>query len=192
VQRALEQVGDGRAASAAHIEAVLRLARRERPGGRLDLHGVVVVRQSGILRFRPAGAEPPVAPFDFPLPLPGVVKIPGAGLSISAEAGAGMGGLDGLEGCDTVVAQASALTLPLRVRSRRPGDRLRPFGAPGRRKLQDVLVDRKVPRAARDRVPLVVDASGLIVWVAGVTMAEECRVTAPEAGMVVLKARILT
>jgi tRNA(Ile)-lysidine synthase len=63
------------------------------------------------------------------------------------------------------------------------------LGAPGRRKVQDVLVDRKIPRADRDRVPIVVDASGRIVWVAGVVMADECRVTAPEAGMVILELR---
>ena len=33
----------------------------------------------------------------------------------------------------------------------------------------------------------MVDGSGRIVWVAGVAMAEECRVTAPGAGVVVLK-----
>jgi tRNA(Ile)-lysidine synthase len=193
VQRVLEQVGAGRGASAAHIEAVLKLAGRTRPRGRLDLQGVAVTRRAGTLVVEPAGgAEPSAAPFDLPLPLPGLVEIPGGRLSISADGRAGVGGMDGLGGGDTVVVQAAALTLPLRVRSRRPGDRLRPFGAPGRRKLQDVLVDRKVPRAERDRLPLVVDAAGRIVWVAGVTIAEECRVTAPEAGMVVLKARILT
>ena len=83
--------------------------------------------------------------------------------------------------------EAAAVAFPLRVRTRRPGDRLRPLGAPGRRKLQDVLVDRKVPRDRRDRVPIVVDAAGRIVWVAGVTIAEDCRVTTPSAGVVVLK-----
>ncbi len=83
--------------------------------------------------------------------------------------------------------QASSVTLPLTVRSRRPGDRLHPLGAPGHRKLQDLLVDRKVPRRERDRVPVVVDGTGRIVWVGGLTMAEECRVTAPGTGVVVLK-----
>jgi len=78
---------------------------------------------------------------------------------------------------------------PLLVRSRRPGDRFRPFGAPGHRKVQDLLVDRKVPRDLRDRVPIVVDARGEIVWVVGHAIAEACRVTAPERGVVVLEAR---
>jgi tRNA(Ile)-lysidine synthase len=57
--------------------------------------------------------------------------------------------------------------------------------------LQDLLVDRKVPRDERDALPLVVDAADRIVWVVGVAIAEECRVTAPEAGVVILEVRNL-
>ncbi|MFY0577690.1 tRNA lysidine(34) synthetase TilS [Cystobacter fuscus] len=48
---------------------------------------------------------------------------------------------------------------PLTVRTRRVGDRVR--GPAGSRKLQDVLVDGRVPREHRDRVPVVTDAGGV-------------------------------
>ena len=73
------------------------------------------------------------------------------------------------------------------VRSREPGDVIRPFGMRGKKKLQDVLVDRKVPRNERDRVPLVVDAQDRILWVAGHVLSEDARVTDSTRGMVVLK-----
>jgi tRNA(Ile)-lysidine synthase len=57
--------------------------------------------------------------------------------------------------------------------------------------LQDLFVDRKVPRETREIVPLVVDASDRIVWVVGVAIAEECRVTSPGAGVVILEVRDL-
>jgi tRNA(Ile)-lysidine synthase len=41
------------------------------------------------------------------------------------------------------------------IRSRQRGDRLRPLGLGGQKKLQDVLVDAKVPARERDGVPLV-------------------------------------
>jgi tRNA(Ile)-lysidine synthase len=84
---------------------------------------------------------------------------------------------------------AGALALPLAVRSRRPGDRFRPLGAPGGRKLQDFLVDRKVPRDERDAVPLVVDQRDRIVWVVGQAVAEDFRVTDPSQGVLLLKVR---
>jgi tRNA(Ile)-lysidine synthase len=86
---------------------------------------------------------------------------------------------------------ADALTLPLGVRSRRPGDRFRPLGAPGRRKLQDFLVDRKVARAERDTVPLVVDGRDRIVWVVGQSVAEDFRVTEASQAVILLKVRHL-
>jgi tRNA(Ile)-lysidine synthase len=62
----------------------------------------------------------------------------------------------------------------LEVRSRRPGDRL----AGRRKKLQDVFVDAKVPRAERDRWPVVASADG-VVAVPGIV--EDARVRATRA-----------
>ena len=56
------------------------------------------------------------------------------------------------------------------VRARRPGDRIRLLG--GTRKVQDVFVDKKIPRPWRDRVPIVIDGdTGEIVWIVGVAGA---------------------
>jgi tRNA(Ile)-lysidine synthase len=91
-----------------------------------------------------------------------------------------------------VAVRADGMALPLAVRSRRPGDRFSPPGLGGRRrKLQDVLVDRKIDRAERDRLPLVVDATDRIVWIVGVAVAEDFRVTGPSRGVILLKARRL-
>ena len=50
------------------------------------------------------------------------------------------------------------------------------IGAPGTRKLQDVLVDMRVPARERARVPLVT-CDGRVVWVGGLLLAEEGRIT---------------
>lgn len=41
------------------------------------------------------------------------------------------------------------------IRNRRPGDRIRPFGSSGSRKLQDYLTDRKIAEPYRDHIPLL-------------------------------------
>ena len=41
------------------------------------------------------------------------------------------------------------------IRTRQPGDRIRPFGSAGSRKLQDYLTDRKIPEPYRNRIPLL-------------------------------------
>jgi tRNA(Ile)-lysidine synthase len=75
------------------------------------------------------------------------------------------------------------------VRNRRPGDRFRPFGLRGQKKLQDFLVDRKVARADRDRVPLVVDAHDRILWVAGYEIDEAFRVIDASQAVLILTLR---
>jgi tRNA(Ile)-lysidine synthase len=92
-------------------------------------------------------------------------------------------------GRSKAVVDAGDLGAHLIVRERRPGDRLRPLGAPGRRKVQDVLIDRKVPRDDRDRVPIVTNENGQIVWVAGEVLAEPFRVTSLTKSVVVLTLR---
>ncbi|MCL6633497.1 MAG: tRNA lysidine(34) synthetase TilS [Alicyclobacillus herbarius] len=56
------------------------------------------------------------------------------------------------------------------MRRPRPGDRMRLFGLSGRRKLQDVFVDAKVPRRMRETWP-VVCVGEEIVWVPGLRRA---------------------
>ena len=69
------------------------------------------------------------------------------------------------------------VSLPLTARFWQPGDRFWPQGAPGPKKLQDFLVDAKIPRWLRPHLPLL--ASGdEIVWVAGVRIAEPVKVLA--------------
>src|SRR5262249_52977427 len=87
----------------------------------------------------------------------------------------------------TAIVRRDVCRLPLAVRNRRPGDRFRPLGLGGRKKLQDYFVDRKVPRGQRDLVPLIVDGSDRIVWVAGHGIAEEFRVTDPAQGVLILR-----
>ncbi|RUO93275.1 tRNA lysidine(34) synthetase TilS [Corallococcus sp. AB018] len=55
---------------------------------------------------------------------------------------------------------------PLTVRSRKQGDRVRTRA--GHRKVQDVMVDARVPSEARDAQPVVVDARGEPLWLPGV------------------------
>ena len=52
------------------------------------------------------------------------------------------------------------------MRGRKPGDFFYPLGMEQPKKLQDFMVDARIPRHWRDRIPLVVSGDD-IVWVAG-------------------------
>ena len=66
------------------------------------------------------------------------------------------------------------------LRRRRPADRFQPLGMAGSKSLQDFMVDAKVPRWCRDRVPLVVSKNG-IACVVGWRVADWARVRETDA-----------
>ena len=66
------------------------------------------------------------------------------------------------------------------VRNRRNGDRFQPLGFPHEKKLKEVLIDRKISSAWRDRIPLLL-WNDIIVWVAGVEVSERFRIADDKA-----------
>jgi tRNA(Ile)-lysidine synthase len=70
---------------------------------------------------------------------------------------------------------ADELDAGLTLRPRRPGDVMRPLGSPGRRKVQDIMVDRHVPAALREFWPLVTIGEE-ILWIPGAAAGERGRV----------------
>ncbi|MDD2912975.1 MAG: tRNA lysidine(34) synthetase TilS, partial [Candidatus Bipolaricaulis anaerobius] len=67
------------------------------------------------------------------------------------------------------------LAPPLLVRTPRPGDRLRPFGLAGTKRVRDLLMEAHIPRWERGQWPLLCDGVG-IAWVVGVRPSEDHRV----------------
>ena len=194
-RRALEHAGRRRVGFD-HVERFLALAGAVGSGGGgADFPGCRVERRGPLLVVRPTrrrGApRGGVEPFRYELRVPGCVRVPEAGLEIAAEqAVAAPSGRLAARG-DTVAVTARDLSPPLVVRNWRPGDALRPLGLGGRKKLQDLFVDRKVERGTRHRVPLVADRGRGIVWVVGHTVADDFRITPTTEGMLILKARKL-
>lgn len=69
------------------------------------------------------------------------------------------------EGARWAWFDSEAIAWPLTLRARRPGDRMRPRGGRGSRKLSDLLIDAKIPRDRRDRQPVIAAADGELLYV---------------------------
>lgn len=147
-------------AEAAVDEATLaRVQRAVAQGGTATLgRGHVLRATSGRVRcVRQAPSPPP--PAELRLEHSGARgALVGTGWNFSVESGPPPGGVLGL-------ALGDGTRWPLTVRTRRPGDRVRTVG--GQRKLQDVLVDLRVPVEARATRPVVTDAEGQVLWLPG-------------------------
>ncbi len=172
-----ERMPDGRRARLAGVEA-----RRE--GSRLHLARVVRRDSEPGATARPAWPEQT-------LQVPGRLDIPEAHLTVEAVVvpreewqGTDRAGRDGRHVCSLDAERAGRV---LGVRTRRPGDRMRPRGAPGSQKIQDLMVNRKVPRADRARVPVITSADGQIAWLVGLAVGEDFAVQPQTTAVLLLK-----
>jgi tRNA(Ile)-lysidine synthase len=156
-----------------HALKILELAERggtgyvDVPGGQ---RAVVEYGRVHFTRTREAPAAPE----------PVELRIPGTARFGDWEVRAGADG--------EVTLDAAALGAAVLLRPWKAGDRMRPAGLGGTKKLQDLFTDRKVPRADRHGIP-VVEADGEIAWVPGVAVGE--RFVATDGGRsVCLAARL--
>jgi len=207
VWNAMQRASGGRPIGLGHVDAALRLMET---GGSIDAptHRVERVGDRLVLTSRPRGTKgrfgslgnlsnlpnPANRPnlFRYPLSIPGETALPEVGWVVSAECAAtAHGAMVGKARREPAIAivRGDLCRGPLSVRNRRPGDCFTPVGLPGRKKLQDYFVDRKVARRDRDAVPIVVDAADRIVWVAGHGIDEAFRVTDAAQAVVIFKVR---
>ena len=71
---------------------------------------------------------------------------------------------------------AAALGDCMRVRARAPADRFQPLGMDSDKNLADFMIDARVPRRLRDRIPLL-ESGGRVAWVVGWRIAEWAKAT---------------
>lgn len=176
----LEQSGLTHDIGYRHLENLQALT--EGDGGRtVEVPGGWCVRrEGGRLRLEKKGARPDAAPFCYALTPGREVLVPEAGWRVTLTAPFAWDGPPSLARVgDCWQALFDAATLPdaLLVRSFRPGDRICPLGMAGRKKVHDILIDAKVPRARRRLLPLVVIGAE-VAWVPGCVRGEPAKVTA--------------
>jgi tRNA(Ile)-lysidine synthase len=72
--------------------------------------------------------------------------------------------------------EGESVPFPLRIRNRREGDRYRPLGAPGRKKLKEIMRAKSIPLAQREKIPVFL-AGKEIIWALGLPVAEEYKIS---------------
>lgn len=180
--------GNTRGLGMEHAEAMDDLASQRGPERWLNLPGNIRFGVSGgnILMLKPEKLRR--NSFSYRVIAPGRTWVPEAGLSINWDV------LEVKEGLPEksqkeVLMDMDGIQGPMVLRSPAPGDRLRPRGLGGSKKLQDLLVDAHVPRRQRWRVPILADEKG-VLWVVGHRLDE--RVSPGPSTRRILRAQVVT
>ncbi|MGC1190838.1 MAG: tRNA lysidine(34) synthetase TilS [Candidatus Binatus sp.] len=173
-----ERMGSLRKISRAHVESVLHLMLDGGPSDSIDLPGGWrAAREYNLLRLLDARARKAIsADFSVPIALDGITIVEAAGFKFEAST---IPAADATMPDTLSVAMFDAAKIAdagLVARSFRKGDRIHPVGMHGTRKVHDVFVDRKLPRASRERFP-VVTLGDAIAWLPGLARADCALVT---------------
>lgn len=161
-----------------HVENLIQLMHDGRVGAVLELPGFLFVQKTyrGLLFYAKTIQNKEVKTgIGTPgclLTVPGVTAISALQLTVTAEQVEAPFQPNGIYG----IFDWDCIKFPLYLRTRQEGDRFYPAGSTGSKKLKDFFIDNKIPRQARDSIPLVCDQSG-ILWVAGYRQAERGKVT---------------
>ncbi len=169
------------AVTAYHLDRLARLSAGK-VGASLDLPAGLKARVDyDVVRLgqdlsKPAVADLPAVDQTLPLPVPGRVRLDG--WVVEATVLPRPPDWEPRQAADgwTVFVDFDKVMGELEVRPWRAGDVFVPLGLSGRKKLQDLFTEARVPRELRRRWPVVVDRLG-IVWVAGLRLADRVKVT---------------
>lgn len=169
VRAALEQAfPDASRLDSAHIEAIVDGLADEAFARDLP-DGLRAIAEYGRMTISPREKRfPGVAPSL--LPIPGSVELGPIG-SMHAEPAAAEDVTGDVRSVVVDVGEARELTIGPPAE----GERMRPLGMKGSKKLSDLLVDEKVPQRERHGIPVVRDGER-VVWLAGVRMSDEYKV----------------
>ncbi len=146
-----------------HVESVCLMAESERSNARLNLpRGVTVVREyDKLIICHDSPQQTPnflfhiSGPGRYQLPTVDALTIEECQLPTRFEANV-----------NYVFLDLTKAPFPWYVRLPLPGDRLKPFGMAGSKKLKDLFIDNKIPLSQRRVTPLVFSGNELI-WVCG-------------------------
>lgn len=168
----IEQVrGHLRGIDFIHIEAVLRLIDEGPAQGRLSIPGGwEFIREYNRLRLGKSSRGAHRVCYNYELKIGTPLRVSEAGLELYAEllaASAARFPADLTE----ALFDAGCLTEPLLVRNFRQGDRFKPLGVPGHKKLKDLFIENKIPLSIRAALPLLVMGQE-ILWIPGYGRSE--------------------
>lgn len=90
----------------------------------------------------------------------------------------------------TAYFSPSLIDMPIHVRSRESGEVFQPLGMHGHKKIQDFMVDARIPQVLRDRIPLLATITS-VAWITGWRIAEWSKVQSADKNCLKIRAELV-
>jgi len=183
-----ERIGSLRRIGRTHLDAIAALVLEGPPNGGVSLPGGWrAIREYSLLRLTRETAQV-AQPFSVPLALEGTTIVEAAGYTFDAVAMAASEARMPENKAVALFDLREIAAFGLTVRNFAPGDRIRPIGMNGTRKIKEILIDSKLARERRARIPIVA-AGEEAVWIPGLVRSGRGLVTSASETVLRISAR---
>ncbi|MHB8092171.1 MAG: tRNA lysidine(34) synthetase TilS [Syntrophales bacterium] len=169
-----------------HIEAVLELChKKDNRFRKLDLPArTLVEKRAAVLKIMKVSdlrtaegvSKSKEGVFEREVKIPGTISLPEINMNIRAAMIDKPGFAEFKSHPEAAFIDYDCIHPPLFVRNWRYGDRIDLLGLGGTKKLKKYFIDRKIPSAQREAIPLLVDAQS-VIWIAGERISQRVRIT---------------
>jgi tRNA(Ile)-lysidine synthase len=170
-----EVKGDLRGFTFQHTEILMQFCRSHTSSGQIHLPGALIVEKNyGWLTVSVTQEDP--VDFFYEIPGPGVHPLHLLDHSMEVQFLDLEGPPQFSDDPTDAIMDRDRISFPLFLRSSKSGDRFRPLGLDGSKKLKDFFIDLKVPRSHRRRIP-VLCSKDHIVWLVGFRLDDRVKIT---------------
>jgi len=146
-----------------HFNSVKLLLRKLSSGKRIQLpHNIEVIKEHDTITIRKTPSEK-INYGEFIIPNPGEYTIESWNIKVEVSELP----VDRFSKPSNFSACFYPIEFPIRVRQKRDGDKMKPLGLKGTKKLSDIFIDKKIGITKRSLLPIFEDSAG-IFWIPGV------------------------
>ncbi len=160
-----------------HYQAIDDLLFKNGSGKKLDMPGEIKIKKSYNKLLVKKGEFEDISPeIDQKINVPGTVNLSIGVIKTKFLSKNEVDKNNLLNNDKVCYCDADKITLPLYIRKRGKGDRFRPLGMKGTKKLKNFFIDEKIPKSKRDKIPVIIDSEDRIVWIAGLRMDDRFKI----------------
>ena len=173
----MELTGSGEGLESVHLDDAVKIIKNPKAEAMANLpKGIIAEKKGYNFYITKKPLEKETIYFEYPIKLNGVTLIPELGIKIEARTMSKDRCKLLPSGSHTKAFDMGKIQGDLLVRTRKAGDKIKPLGLGGTKKLKDIFIDKKVPRDSREKIPVIADSSK-IIWVVGYDISDESKIT---------------
>lgn len=185
--------GEMKGIESIHVEEILHLVKAGRTGAQIHLpYQLRALRSYDILRISRL-PDKQVEPVDELILIPGKTCVKALDSWLEAVVEERTDGMEPYKDIESQVFEQffdyEKCGMGINIRTRKDGDIFKPYRSNGTKKLKEYLIDHKIPREIRSKLPLIAK-NNEILWIVGYKISDKFKVT--ENTKKVLKLKYVT